>query len=115
MFSKTIQAVRKREAQAEDVDWDLYKWIQGHPGLSIYELAKSIAWSHGKVYSSVKRLEQDGLVTVEKVIRNCRSASIVTYRKWQEFFTREELNEMQQPGYFDEIEDLLKKMSRNIQ
>jgi predicted transcriptional regulator len=109
MFSKTIQAVRKREALAEDVDWDLYKWIEGHPGLSIYELAKSIGWSHGKVYSSVKRLEKDGLVKVDKAIRNGRSVSIVTYRKWQEFFTKEELEEMRQPGYFDEIETILKK------
>lgn len=107
MFSKTIQAVRKREALAEDVDWDLYKWIEGHPGQSIYELAKSIGWSHGKVYSSVKRLEQDELVKVDKVIRNGRSASIVAYRKWQEFFTKEELEEMRQPGYFDEIEAIL--------
>ncbi|MGA9100382.1 MAG: helix-turn-helix domain-containing protein [Methanotrichaceae archaeon] len=109
MFSKTIQAVRRREALAEDVDWDLYKWIAGHPGLSIYELAKSLAWSHGKVYASIKRLERDKLVTVEKVIRNGRSASIVTYRKWQEFFTKEELDEMQHPGYFDELEAILKK------
>ena len=109
MFSKTIQAVRRREALAEDVDWDLYKWIVGHPGLNIYELAKSIGWSHGKVYSSIKRLEKDKLVTVEKVIRNGRSASIVTHRKWQEFFTKEELDEMQQPGYFEEIEDIMKK------
>jgi DNA-binding MarR family transcriptional regulator len=108
MFSKTIQAVRRREALAEDVDWDLYKWIGGHPGLNIYELAKSIGWSHGKVYSSVKRLEQDGLVKVERVIRNGRSASIVTSRKWQEFFTKEELEEMQQPGYFDEVDTVLK-------
>jgi DNA-binding MarR family transcriptional regulator len=108
MFSKTIQAVRRREALAEDVDWDLYKWIEGHPGLNIYELAKSIGWSHGKVYSSVKRLEQDGLVKVERVIRNGRSASMVTSRKWQEFFTKEELEEMQQPGYFDEVDTVLK-------
>ena len=63
MFSKTIQAVRKREALAEDVDWDLY-------------------------------------------------ISIVTYRKWQEFFTKEELEEMRQPGYFDEIETILKKAQK---
>ncbi len=109
MFSKTIQAVRKREALAEDVDWDLYKWIEGHPGLSIYELAKYLGWSHGKVYSSIKRLEQDGLVKIDKVIRNGRSASIVTHREWQEFFTKEELDEMRQPGYFDEIKAILGK------
>jgi len=81
--------------------------------LSIYELAKSIGWSHGKVYSSVKRLEEDGLVKVDKAIRNGRSVSIVTYRKWQEFFTKEELEGMQQPGYFDEIETILKKAQQD--
>ena len=109
MLSKTIQAVRKREELAEDVDWELYKWIEKHPGLNIYALAKSIGWSHGKVYSSVKRLEADGLVKVEKVIVNGRAASIVTYRRLQEFFTPEEMEEIQEPGYFDEIEEILKK------
>ncbi len=109
MLTKTIQAVRKREELAEDVDWGLYKWIEGHPGLNIYALAKSIGWSHGKVYSSVKRLEDDGLVKIEKVIVNGRSASIVTYRRMQDFFTSEELEEIGQPGYFDDVEEILKK------
>ncbi|MGV8175541.1 MAG: helix-turn-helix domain-containing protein [Methanothrix sp.] len=108
MLSKTIQAVRKREELAEDVDWKLYKWIENHPGQNIYALAKSLGWSHGKVYSSVKRLEADGLVKVEKVIINGRSASIVTYRRLQEFFASEEIEEMQEPGYFDEVEEILK-------
>src|SRR5512136_271028 len=75
MLTKTIQAVRKREELAEDVDRELYKWIEGHPGLNIYALAKSIGWSHGKAYSSVKRLEDDGLVKIEKAIINGRSAA----------------------------------------
>jgi predicted transcriptional regulator len=107
MLTKTIQAVRKREELAEDVDWELYKWIEWHHGLNIYALAKSIGWSHGKAYSSVKRLEDDGLVKVEKVIINGRSASIVTYRRMQDFFTQEELEEMKRPGYFDEVEEIL--------
>jgi hypothetical protein len=49
MLSKTIQAVRKREELAEDVDWELYQWIERNPGLNIYALAKSIGWSHVKV------------------------------------------------------------------
>lgn len=106
MFSKTMRAIRKRRELAEDVDWELYRWIEGHPGLSIYELAKSIGWSHGKVYSSVKRLERDGLVKIQKEIRNGRSVSIVTYKKWQEFFTDEELTEMSRPEFLDEIERL---------
>jgi hypothetical protein len=57
----------------------------------------------------VKRLEAGGLVKVEKVIVNGRSASVVTNRRLQEFFSPEELEEMQEPGYFDEIEEILKK------
>lgn len=109
MFSKTLRAIRKRRELAEDVDWELYKWIEVHPNLSIYELAKSIGWSHGKVYSSVKRLELDGLIRVEKEIRNGRSVSIVSYKKWQEFFTSEELEEMHHPEFMDEVERLTRE------
>ncbi len=109
---KTAQAIHRRHGIAEDTDWELYEWIEEHPNLSIYELAKSINWSHGKVYSSVKRLTDDGLVNVQKAIRNGRSVSIVTYKKWQEFFTSEELDEMRQPGYFDEIEEIIERSKR---
>ncbi len=83
--------------------------INEHPNLSMHELAKSINWSHGKVYSSVKRLTDDGLVNVENAIRNGRSVSIVIYKKCRIFFTTEELDEMRQPGYFDEIEEIIER------
>jgi DNA-binding MarR family transcriptional regulator len=66
---------------SEYTDWKLYEWIDEHPNLSRHELAKSINWSHGKVYSSVKRLTDDGLVNVENNIGNGRSVSIVIYKK----------------------------------
>lgn len=46
---------------------------------------------------------------VEKVIVKGRSASIVTHRRLQEFFKQNELEEMQEPGYFDEVEEILKE------
>jgi len=45
----------------------LYEIINAHEGLSIYELAKLVGWSTGKVYHIVKTLEQDGLVRTEKM------------------------------------------------
>jgi hypothetical protein len=51
-------------------------------------------------------------VNVKNAIRNGRSVSIVTYKKWQEFFTSEELDEMRQPGYFDEIEEIIERSKR---
>jgi len=45
----------------------LYEIINAHAGLSIYELAKFVGWSTGKVYHIVKALEQEGLVRTEKL------------------------------------------------
>ena len=45
----------------------LYEVVNAHAGLSIYELAKRVGWSTGKVYHIVKALEQAGLVRTEKV------------------------------------------------
>ncbi|MDD4651829.1 MAG: winged helix-turn-helix domain-containing protein [Methanothrix sp.] len=50
------------------IDYDLYKSINKRPGYSIYELAKLMGWSSGKVYVSVQRLEKEGLVHTEKDI-----------------------------------------------
>jgi hypothetical protein len=46
---------------------------------------------------------------MDSVIINGRSASIVTYRRMQDFFTPEELEEIGQTGYFDDVEEILKK------
>lgn len=109
MASKTMRAVQKRREIAEDTDWELYQWIEGHPGLSIYELAKSIGWSHGKVYSSVKRLLGTDMVKIENAIRNGRSVSIITYKKWQEYYSPGEVAEMQSPEFMDEVDAILKR------
>jgi len=45
----------------------LYEVVNAHAGLSIYELAKMVGWSTGKVYHLVKALEQAGLVRSEKL------------------------------------------------
>lgn len=71
-------------------------------------MAKSKGWTHGKVCSSIKRPEREGQIKVEKDIRNGRSVSIVTYKKWQEFFTIEELEEMNMPEFMDEVEAIVK-------
>jgi predicted transcriptional regulator len=45
----------------------LYEVINAHEGLSVYELAKLVGWSTGKVYHIVKALDGDGLVQTEKL------------------------------------------------
>jgi len=75
-------------------DRTLYQLIDKHPGQSIYALSKLIGWSTGKVYASVKRLAEDGLVRIEKSVRDGRSVLLVKPLEWQEFFTAEELEEL---------------------
>ena len=57
-----------RGVYAEDY---LYEFVNKYRGLCIYEIAKKLGWSTGKVYGIVKRLEEKGLVkTVIKVENN---------------------------------------------
>jgi predicted transcriptional regulator len=62
------EAMVARITEWLDTDYDLYKVINKRPGYSIYELAKLMGWSSGKVYGSVQRLEKEGLVHTEKDI-----------------------------------------------
>ncbi|MFO7967066.1 MAG: helix-turn-helix domain-containing protein [Archaeoglobaceae archaeon] len=77
MRSKTVI---KREA-AEDY---LYEFINTHSGLSIYEIAKKLDWSTGKVYDIVKTLEDSGLITTQKSEENGRIKKRVYPVSWKE-------------------------------
>jgi predicted transcriptional regulator len=90
---KPRAAIDARIAEGLDTDYDLYKVINKKPELSIYELAKEMGWSSGKVYGSVQRLEKEGLVHTKKDIRSGRSILKVHAADWSEFFTKEELQE----------------------
>lgn len=90
--TKPVAAIYTR-IEGLDTDYDLYKVINKRPGNSIYELAKEIGWSSGKVYGSVKRLEKEGLVHTEKDIIGGRSILKVCAADWSEFFTPKELEE----------------------
>ena len=70
-----------RSETAEDY---LYEIINAHAGLSIYELAKFLGWSTGKVYHIVKALEQEGLVRTEKLEEGGRIKKKVYPVDWEE-------------------------------
>jgi DNA-binding MarR family transcriptional regulator len=89
-----VSAVEAVKRKGEDTDWTLYQLIDKHPGESIYALSKAIGWSTGKVYASVKRLAEDGLVRIERSFRDGRTVLSVRPLEWQEFFTAEELKEL---------------------
>ena len=95
---KPKEAIDARIKEGLDTDYDLYKIINKKSGFSIYQLAKEMSWSSGKVYGSIQRLEKEGLVHTEKTIKGGRTVLKVHVADWSEFFTPEELKE------FDNLE-----------
>jgi len=82
-----------RVREGLDTDYELYRVINKKPGASVYELAKELGWSSGKVYGSVRRLEKDSLIRTEKAERDGRSVLKVKPVEWFEFLTPEEIEE----------------------
>ena len=95
LTSKPREAIDARITEGLDTDYELYKVIDKNPGHSIYELAKGLNWSSGKVHGSVRRLEKEGLVHTKRELRDGRSLLKVFAANWSEFFTPEELQEFQ--------------------
>jgi len=71
--SVDVKATLVRMAKAEDDEWALYEKISEIPNLNVYELAKQMGWSTGKTRGAVKRQEEEGLIKIEKSIRNGRA------------------------------------------
>lgn len=89
-----MQAARDARArERSDTDYKLYEVINKKPGSSVYELAKELGWSSGKVYGSVHRLEKDNWVRIEKAERDGRSVLKIMSVSWHEFLTPEEIEE----------------------
>ena len=89
-----MQAARDARArETSDTDYKLYEVINKKPGSSVYELAKELAWSSGKVYGSVRRLEKDNWVRIEKAERDGRSVLKIMSVSSHEFLTPEEIEE----------------------
>ena len=62
----------------------VYEFVNKHQGLSIYEIAKSIGWSSGKVYNIIKSLEKMGLVRTSLEVEGGRSKRKVYPVSWKE-------------------------------
>jgi len=102
------QAIQAVEDKGIDTDLELYDVIENSPGESVYSLAKLMAWSNGKTYASVRRLERSKLIHIEKIERDGRSVLVVRPYDWHEFLTQEELQEISRPEFMDEIEAIVK-------
>ena len=93
-WTNVMRAARDaRVREGLDTDYELYRVINRKPGASVYELAKELGWSSGKVYGSVRRLEKDSWIRTEKAERDGRSVLKVKPVEWFEFLTPEEVEE----------------------
>jgi len=102
------QAIQAVEDKGIDTDLELYDVIENSPGESVYSLAKLMAWSNGKTYASVRRLEKSKLVHIEKMEKDGRSVLVVRPYDWHEFFAPEELQDMSRPEFMEEVEAIIK-------
>lgn len=93
MESRTARASQARRERGGDTDYELYELISDHPGMSVYELAKTAGWTHGRTHSAVMRLEKDKMIRVSRELRGGRGVLIVEPLKWWEMMTPEELEE----------------------
>jgi hypothetical protein len=105
---RIAQAIQAVEDKGIDTDLELYDVIENSPGESVYSLAKLMAWSNGKTYASVRRLEKSKLIHIEKIERDGRYVLVVRPYDWHEFLTQEELQEISRPEFMDEIEAIVK-------
>lgn len=110
MSATTIKtAIASVEDKGVETDLELYGVVDKQPGESVYSLAKAMGWSTGKTYAAARRLEEAGMIHMDKVERNGHYVLMIKPKTWEEYYTPKELAEMRQPEFMDEIEAIVKK------
>ena len=89
-------AIEARARIADKGMEDLYKFICGHPSLSIYEISKKMNWSAGKVTYILGKLEElDVIKKIYKIEKN-RSKLEICKKDWSESLPDESLKELKE-------------------
>jgi predicted transcriptional regulator len=114
MSATTIKsAIAVVEDKGIETDLELYEVVDKQPGESVYSLTKAMGWSNGKTYAAARRLKRAGMVHIEKAERNERYVLIIKPKTWEEYYTPEELAEMRQPEFMDEVEAIVKRAQQS--
>ena len=74
----------KAEIRPDAAEDYLYKFVNVHSGLSIYELSKRLGWSMGKVSNIIKKLEEDGLIGKDRLVEGGRAQTKIHPIGWKE-------------------------------
>jgi hypothetical protein len=110
MSAATIKtAIAAVEDKEVETDLGLYGVVDKRPGETVYSLAKAMGWSTDKTYAAARRLERAGMVHIDKNERNGRCLLTIKPKTWEEHYTPEELEEMRQPEFMDEVEAIVKR------
>ena len=88
-MTTTIKAVKKRELIGRMTDMELLHYLEVNPGKTLYEIAKALNWSTGKVQGSLRRLEDD--LRVEVVEEGGRLKKRYYVKKIEDFLDMENL------------------------
>ena len=86
---RTVRAIKKRELIGRMTDMELLHYLEANPGKTLYEIAKALNWSTGKVQGSLRRLEDD--LTVEVVEEKGRLKKRYYVKKVEDFLDMENL------------------------
>ena len=81
----------KKKAQGLITDITLYNFICEHENLNMFQIAKKLGWSSGKVQWSVKRLENENMIKSELIYNTDRPKRIIKPIKWHEKADKKEL------------------------
>lgn len=81
--TKTIPAIKKRELIGRMTDMQILHFLENNPGSTLYEIAKALKWTTGKVQGSLKRLQDD--VKVELVEEGGRLKKKYYVKKIEDF------------------------------
>lgn len=91
-----MASIAKRKTAFEN-KWALYEMISKNPEISIYELAKKIDWSPGKVEHYVKKLAKDGMIHNSTEIVNGRNRRSLRAKKMEHFINWDKIKELKKP------------------
>ena len=73
----------KAEIREDDAEDYLYEIVNAHSDFSIHDLSKRLGWSTGKVFHTIKKLEEDGLVLNDRSAEGERAQTTIHPVGWE--------------------------------
>jgi len=108
---RTEKATLERRRIGLKTECRLLEFIRENPGLSMYEIAKRLGWSVGKVQQAVKRLSFMREVRVEPVVEGGRLKKRI-YLDEREWWM---LYDWSDPRNLDMLESMPSKLRKRVE